>query len=166
MKYITDNSLDLAVIDPRNGRRFSPNLYRWLTARGRQHRARLAGVYTDSKGTLWIGYPGDFGDFIGQKLMSVLCNGAKADSGCWVNLGHLIEITDFWPRYMIDGRCAIDTEHTMFFIGDETRWDVDGDTRQCRWCGNARQVMNRWTDTVERSAWVSAAKIEEHKPAA
>ena len=27
---------------------------------------------------------------------------------------------------MRDGRCAIDTEHTQYFIGDDTRWAVDG----------------------------------------
>lgn len=148
-----NNGLNLDAIAPSNGAKYSPNLYRWLTARGREYRARMVNVYTDENGTLWIGYSDDLNSFIGQKLIAVLCQGVKADSGCWCGLGQLNVVPEFWQSYMRDGRCAIDTEHKMFFMGDETRWKVDGDSRQCLWCGNSSQVLRRWTKTVECSEW-------------
>lgn len=147
---------DLAAIDPANGDRFSTNLYKWLTMRSKKHRGWTSRVYRDEAGTLWIGML-DLGDLIGARLMNVLCYGTKAESGCWVNLRGLVEVTDFWPRYHRDGRCAIDIEHRTSFVGDDSRWRVNGDTRTCCWCGNAVQMLKRWTETVEHSAWVVTA---------
>lgn len=146
------NGLDVRAIDPRNGAKYSPNLYRWLTMRSKKHRAWSSRVYRDADDTLWIGMLDD-GDLIGARLMNVLCYGAKAESCCWVNLRELVEVADFWPRYVAQGRCAIDPEHTLHFVGDDTRWSVSGDTRACLWCGNARQVLVRLTETVERERW-------------
>lgn len=148
----TSNGLDVTAINPANGAKYSPNLYRWLTLRRSAHRAWTSRVYRDADGTLWIGRL-DMGDLIGARLIAVLCNGAKEASACWVNLRHLVEVGDFWPRYVRDGRCAIDTEHTRHFIGDDTRWAVQGDTRDCLWCGMASQVLRRWTETVARQGW-------------
>lgn len=73
------------------------------------------------------------------------------------------ELPDFWTHYYEKGRCAIDPEHKVGFIDDESRWDVameDGkpQERKCQWCGSATQVMKRWTETVpvEREEWQSA----------
>jgi hypothetical protein len=95
----------------------------------------------------------DNGDLIGARLMNVLCYGTKAESACWMNMGSLVEVADFWPRYVADGRCAIDTEHEECFIGDESRWSVNGAVRDCLWCGKARQMLVRWTETVQRQEW-------------
>jgi hypothetical protein len=92
-------------------------------------------------------------DLIGARLMNVLCYGTKAESCCWVNLRGLVEVADFWPRYVRDGRCAIDPEHKGHFVGDDTRWTKDGDTRECLWCGKAQQVLVRWTEAAERQEW-------------
>lgn len=147
----TQNGLDMAAIHPRQGARFSPNLYRWLASRA--ERKSLSLVYRDHSNTLWIGYPDGCGGLIGQRLMNVLCSGPKASSACWINLGRLTEIADFWPRYVRDGRCAIDPEHRIAYVGDDTRWSVDGDTRKCVWCGGVTQVLRRWTETIERQTW-------------
>lgn len=146
------NGLDLAAVNPRNGAKYSPNLYRWLTMRNKKHHAWTSRVYRDETGMLWIGML-DLGDLIGARLMNVLCYGTKAESCCWVSLRGLVEVADFWPRYVAEGRCAIDPEHKASFVGNDGRWTVDGDTRACLWCGKARQALVRWTETVERQQW-------------
>jgi hypothetical protein len=144
--------LDVAAIHPGNGSKYSPNLYKWLTMRSKKHHAWTSLVYRDADGMLYIGMMDD-GDLIGARLMNVLCYGAKAESWCYTKTLDMVEVADFWPRYMRDGRCAIDTEHKRYFVGDDTRWTQDGDTRACLWCGKAQQVMVRWTESVERHEW-------------
>ena len=146
------NGLDVRAVDPRNGAKYSPNLHRWLTMRNKKHHAWTSRVYRDQGGMLWIGML-DLGDLIGARLMNVLCYGTKAESFCYVGMRSLVEVSDFWPRYVADGRCAIDTEHRKSFVGDDTRWTQDGDTRACLWCGKAKQVLVRWTESVERHEW-------------
>lgn len=146
------NGLDVRAVDPRNGAKYSPNLHRWLALRSKKHHAWTSRVYRDETGMLWIGML-DLGDLIGARLMNVLCYGTKAESCCWVNLRGLVEVADFWPRYIRDGRCAIDTEHRAYFVGDDTRWTQDGAARACLWCGKAQQVLVRWTETVEHQQW-------------
>lgn len=148
------NGLDVAAVHPSRGSKYSPNLHKWLTARGRRHRAWTSRVYRDADGALWIGTL-DLGDLFGSRLMEVLCSGTKAQSCCWVGLVGLVEVSDFWLCYVRDGRCAIDAAHQQYFIGDESRWAVIGDTRSCLWCGKAQQVLSRWTDAVQRSEWIN-----------
>jgi hypothetical protein len=152
LEPLQPTELDLRTIDPRKGPKFSPNLYRWLTSRKRKHRAWTSRVYRDADGVMWIGML-DLGDLIGCKLYSVLCNGAQENSACWVNLRGLQEVPDFWAHYMRYGRCAIDIEHTMYFLGDDTRWTHDGDTRHCLWCGTMQRAFTRLTEPEERKEW-------------
>lgn len=152
---------DVRAIRPQAGARYSPNLYQWLTSRKRPHRTSNSRVYQDGRGALWIGFL-DLGDLIGQRLIAVLCRGSSADSACWVNLGPLVEVADFWERYARVGRCAIDTGHSMSFIGDEGRWSGAGDRRMCNWCG-CWQARRRWTETVERERW-EATSTASGKP--
>ena len=91
----------------------------------------------------------------------ILCYGRKSECFCWLSLV-LEEIPDFWERYAAVGRCAIDENHTMSFIGDENRWKQTGDTRVCQWCG-ATQHLDRWTETVEREAWRAAPNTAQEK---
>ncbi len=143
-----ENGLDLAVINPRNGPQFSPNLYRFLKRKG-QAWADACRVYRDADNILRIGLLDD-GWFHGAWLMGVLCYGTLEQ--VWAhppgNLGYLQEITDFWADYMRIGRCAIDPEHIRSFIGDETRWAVHGDERSCLWCGNAHQKLRTRVEEV------------------
>ena len=150
-----DNGLSVEEIHPSRSARYSPNLYRWLTSARRPYRAHLARVYRDTQGLLWIGHL-DERDFIGCKLNAVLCN-SKAESMCFSGLvGQLRELPHFWMSYTAIGRCAIDTEHKVSFLSDESRWEVDGEQRHCLWCRSFTQVLRRWTVTVEKSAWLSA----------
>lgn len=152
---LTPAGLDIRAISPAAGDKFSPNLYKWLTMPRRNHRS--ARVFADRDGVLWIGSVYEPGWFIGARLLNVLCMGRSADSTCIYGLRGLTEVLGFWERYAADGRCAIDTQHEMHFMGDKTRWQTDGDTRRCLWCGNFSQVLKRWTETltVEREAWVT-----------
>lgn len=146
------NGLDVSAIHPRNGAKYSPNLHAWLTKRGKNHRTWTSRVFSDKDGTLWIGML-DLGDLVGARLMQVLCNGAKTETACWVNLGPLRELDGFWERYTAVGRCAIDPAHKMYFVGDDTRWQTAGNHRECLWCGAHVQRLRRWVESVERSAW-------------
>ncbi len=149
---IATNGLDMSAIHPSNGAKYSPNLYKWLNMRSRKHHATMSRVYSDKSGRLWIGMI-DNGDLFGAKLMNVLCCGSKADSACWVGLGELVEVVDFWQHYTKIGRCAIDPTHTVFFVGSNTRWRTNGDTRECLWCCNHSQKLRRWVEKVDKSAW-------------
>jgi len=150
--------LKLDSLKPERGAMFSPNLYAFMTSsrniRGFAPRAR---VFQDRHKDLWIGYFDDTGMFVGARLSRVLCVGAKAEITCPIDLGPLAEVQGFWNRYVEVGRCAIDQDHTMCFIGDGGRWSEagDGKERQCTWCGYRQRLFTEMV-TVERSKWVAA----------
>lgn len=152
------NGLDIEAINPVKDGKYSPNLYRWLKKRDEIHRAWNSRVFRDSKGVLWVGVLDDC-YLIGAKLVGVLCNGTKEQSRAYPQGGNLEEIADFWPRYIRDGRCAIDTDHSMYFMGDEGRWSIDGETRRCLWCGNATQTLRHWQETVDRRRWENVPSL-------
>lgn len=149
------NMLDLSAIHPRRGDKYSPNLHKFMALRSHTLFGRYGRIYRDQDDVLWLGFIHD-GDFIGARLVAVLCNGAKEQTGCYSpsRLG-LNEVADFWQRYQADGRCAIDTAHTMHFIGDESRWEGDEEHRTCKWCGKASQRRERWQELVDRNRWVA-----------
>lgn len=145
------NGLEVKAINPRKGDQYSPNLYKWLTDPKRPYRISESRVYSDASGLRWIGRIDD-GDFIGERLLAVLCSGRQAESKCWLGLGKLTEVECFWACYMERGRCAIDDGHEMNFIGDEGRWQADGEHRTCQWCGQ-RQALAKWVEPVSREQW-------------
>lgn len=150
-QVIIENGLDIKAIAPRRGDKYSPNLYKWLTDPKRRYRASESLVYRDKDGLEWIGrLDGDA--IIGERLIATLCQGRSAFSKFWLGVSGLVEVKDFWQRYTQKGRCAIDTNHEMHFIGDEGRWQQSGDSRTCLWCGH-QQSLIRWTETVERQEW-------------
>lgn len=159
------HKLALEQIHPKGGAKFSPNLYQWM----RKH----AHFYADGAGTphgvwrvkpgmgrdiyhegsLMLGMAGDHGDFLGTRLMSVLCEGAKATNWCLPGLLDRLEpVEDFWDRYVQVGRCAIDPDHSIHYIDD--RWHQNStDKRTCRWCSH-EQNRHLLSEIVEREAWV------------
>lgn len=153
IEAIKNNGLDLRLIKPQRGDKYSKNLHRWLISEDNKHRAWAMQVYRDNDGILWIGML-DGRELIGSKLIAVLCNGAKETTAAWQNID-ATEIPDFWARYVADGRCAIDPAHEMFFINDSARWNVLKDTRSCQWCGKHSQILKRWTEHVQREDWVN-----------
>ena len=152
---IASRPVDLRAIEPRNGPQYSPNLYRWMKSISKDWRD-VARVFTGSDGYLFIGHCFD-DNFCGAKMNTVLCNGVKAMPFSYPASVVSHEIHDFWPEYERIGRCAIDKEHTQYFIGDETRWKVEGETRHCLWCGNHTQHLKRWEEVVQHEKWESAS---------
>jgi hypothetical protein len=152
------NGLDIESVSPRRGAKYSPNLYRWLTSPSNKHRPQTSRIYRDAAGDLWIGML-DMGDLIGSRLIAVLCNGTKERTFCYPGLKGLQEVADFWPRYTQVGRCAIDPGHNASFL--DNRWTVTGDTRNCLWCGGATQYLHRWTEPVQRGAWLTEPARKE-----
>jgi hypothetical protein len=147
---IEHNGLDIEKVSPDKGAKFSPNLYRWL--KGQKSRAWALRVYRCTDNILWIGML-DGRELIGSKLIGVLCNGRKENTAAWQHID-AVEVAEFWERYVAEGRCAIDPDHSMYFRGDDTRWQTLDQTRSCLWCGKATQTFKRWSETVQREGWV------------
>lgn len=145
---IPDPAILVNAISPDRGVRYSPNLYQWLR-KALKRPIPLPGVYRSHDGTLFIGWK-DEEFLIGSRLMGVLCNGASEASMAYP--GRFSPVENFWPEYALIGRCAIDAEHEISFLGGE-RWATSGSSRACLWCGNFNQTLQRWTDSVEREEW-------------
>lgn len=153
MQSSAPNNLVLNSIAPALGAKFSPNLYAYLRSPSHRSLRHFGTVFQDSRGVQWLGFWMS-GDFIGVRLIEVLCNGLRARLGVqMLLLNGLVELENFWERYRTVGRCAIDPEHGLHFAGDDNRWSVKADKRTCVWCGDATQTMRRWTEPVERSEW-------------
>lgn len=153
--------MNIEQINSKHNPKYSKNLYNWLRRRQRERpdfpdeKILLPVFRCEENKILWIGDLEE-GWLHGCRLMSILCNGTKAQAFAYRVEAHMKElhlIPDFWEQYFADGRCAIDREHQMFFIGDESRWKVDGSIRDCLWCGKHRQLLVRWEETVCREKW-------------
>lgn len=158
------NNLDLKAIHPCRGSKYSPNLYKWIMNRYHKHRRAHSMIFVDQKGELWIGSKDSDGWFYGCRLIAVLCNGSKEDSGAYAD-GFRYRYTTldgFWDRYIAYGRCAIDPKHEISFIGDKDRWEYSGDgqTRQCQWCEGVTQRLHTWKETVTKSRWENTRQEE------
>lgn len=155
------------LIDPKLSQSYSPNLHKYVKRFAKEMRDhRFPDVYQDCKkeglfaGCLYIGYmdtqEGPNG-FVGARLNRVLVNGSSVygrERGWFIGLGpdNMTHIADFWDRYLQIGRCAIDTNHTQWFIGDNGRYVMNGDIRTCTWCGakhKRRIEIKTYTKEIE-----------------
>lgn len=67
--------------------------------------------------------------------------------------------SDFWDRYFQLGKCWLDPEHRFYSVRWEARFaDLRPVEQECRWCG-LRQVLERYTVTVERERWVNVPDV-------
>lgn len=147
-RIIGHATLTAKDIAPSKSASFSPNLHRWMRAKAHffQDGGVLQTVYRVKAGTslardigadtLMLGYAEDQTEngFIGVRLMSALCQGAKAQSFYHMGMAPMLEVVEgFWDQYLMVGRCAIDPAHKEGFMGD--RYSVDGGMRTCLWCG-------------------------------
>jgi hypothetical protein len=149
---VKHNGLDVSLINPKNGSKYSPNLFKWLTKRTHRHRAWTSRVFRAECGDLYIGMR-DGELIIGSRLIAVLCNGGGEQSWAYTRLSAAKEITEFWPDYVAIGRCAIDPRHSMHFVNDDSRWSIDGEYRYCLWCKNHSQKQRRWVEQIQRATW-------------
>ncbi|MCA0214780.1 MAG: hypothetical protein LCH79_16575 [Proteobacteria bacterium] len=158
--------LALADIAPSLNPAFSPNLHQWVGKNSHfasdggtldtVWRVRPGAPIEAPAGSLFIGYACDDGYFSGSRLMGVLCNGRKELRWAFLHLAeHLDPVPDFWGNYKRLGRCFIDPDHAISFIGE--RWHEEGDRRTCLWCGHEQQ-QEHWTENVEISRWVNVAR--------
>lgn len=154
---LSRTNLELMSIDPNRGAKYSPNLYAYLKRKAKGPWLQLQRVFKDEQGGLWMGYFDDVGHFNGAKMGRVLTEGGKAETFCYVNLGGLREIEGFWDHYIQDGRCAIDPQHEMYFVGERWRTSEDGNSRSCLWCGKAHQFKHDivTTKVVHSTEWRS-----------
>lgn len=159
--YSLPNGLDVASISPHLGFKYSPNLHAFLVKHASQ--GRLARVFADKSGIDYLGFIDDTDQLIGARLSQVLSLGRKATLGSYYTGGNWTERPSFWAEYLVDGRCAIDREHVVPYIGSDTRWRTDGDCRSCIWCNKVTQKLRRWTETkvVEHEAWENQCAVVE-----
>lgn len=141
--------MDASKIHPKLKPSYSPNLHKFVRRWNFRRKGLIQPeVWADhSDGSLWIGYQdsdklndGKTSGFIGSRLVSALCVGAKAEI-FWhtkLGIGNMTNIPDFWERYIQIGRCAIDTKHEEFFINSDERYILNRNIRTCTWCGTRR----------------------------
>ncbi len=146
-------------LDPK----YSPNFYRFLTSRKRRLFAAYSTGYRHEDGSIWFGHidPDSQTWFTGCQIMRIFCVGAGAEIFAHVGLAkHLTPIPDFWELYREKGRCAIDPEHKISFVGDEaSRYAYQGDVRTCRNCG-AKHRRVRHEEVVVSETWASLDAAE------
>lgn len=149
---------------------YSPNLHKFL----KTWISRLPDYYapqvwrTNDVGTLMIGRhyqddPVETASFSGLMLYRVLGVGAKAfnEKACFMHLTPkaMTELPNFWERYLEIGRCAIDGDHTTHFMQSEGRYQLEGNTRTCTWCGakHTRHVETKtYTKEIEHFEPIAA----------
>lgn len=163
-RIIGHPTLRAADIAPNKAASFSPNLHKYLSARGVFFRdgGLLHAVYAvkpDTKAAKWFGAGtlllGFIDDefFTGSRLIAVLCNGSKADRAAYPGVTDGLELVEgFWDRYLELGRCAIDPSHQEHFLGN--RFQIHGDTRTCLWC-NHRQRKVLTPRIVHDTTWIT-----------
>jgi hypothetical protein len=149
-------NVSIGLIGPRNGGRFSPNLYKWIKSHSNHE---MLDVYKSDDSTLYIGYEPEGGFFTGSKLIEVLCQGKSASSWAFAmsSIGPLNIGEGFWDEYERIGRCAIDTNHDMNFVSSDGRWSIVGKTRYCMWCRECTQTLREWQEMVDRSEWINSS---------
>lgn len=145
--------IDLERFNPKRGGKYSPNLYAFLAHPRQANFTPLARLWLDGEGRQWLGFFLDAHSFVGARLSMVLGEGRKQGRGCFETLGPLREVEDFWAQYAVDGRCAIDRQHRIAFIGDDTRWSQQARLRTCLWCHKVTQRLVRTVETVTHERW-------------
>lgn len=157
--------MNIKSIDPKYGDKYSPNIFKWIngTTKTRPLFYLVANLvaYQDDWGSIYIGYKSpheaDKNWISGLPLGQVLCSGYLKSR--WqlfaIKTAGMTQIKNFWEDYIKDGRCAIDKEHARGFIGDETRWITNGNTRACQWCGKAEQKLVKRKEVIIHEDWVS-----------
>jgi hypothetical protein len=156
-------TINLSAINPKKHPKYSRNLYEWLSHPDRRKSRRFKDikVYRDSNDLLWIGCvtPALIGCSLMAMLNSVLCNGSKEKWGWRTGVG-MVEVEGFWQEYEAIGRCAIDRDHEIAFVGGDTRWLQDGNTRHCQWCGQVTQRLHTWTEVVTKDVWRNVERVD------
>lgn len=111
----------------------------------------------------------DDGYLNGAKLNEVLARGSSAKTWAFPLSsfdGDVVELAHFWEDYLKHGRCAIDVEHSTYFVSSDDRYEHshDGDERICNWCGLVQSRKIRQTiKVVEHETWHSKEALANAK---
>ncbi len=151
-------TFELALINPKNGSKFSPNLFKWLKHEKQQHFIDQIQAHVGESNNIFLGFKCDNG-FIGARLNQILCGGSKASRFFYTSPENFKLLPGFVAEYHRIGRCAIDVDHSVHFIGHETRWKEKGNTRRCLWCGECTQTKNEWIESIRKSYWVNVGGL-------
>lgn len=137
----------LKAIDPKNGAKFSPNLYKWVKKFA--NRFPDIKVYRDDLERYWIGEMTDDG-FTGNRLFRAMIDGKKENFWWPKAQEELTEIKDFWKNYLNVGRCASDSGHNTYFASVPDRWKtIDKNNRECIWCGQKQKRIKKRVSRTE-----------------
>jgi hypothetical protein len=145
---ITQKFLD--KINPRIHTKYSQNLYRWL--KEFENKNLDIKVFKTKENDLLIGEMIDKNWLHGTLITQVLCIG-KTTQRYASNQQNITEIKNFWTQYLKIGRCAIDTEHTTAFNGEEHRWETKETRRYCVWCNNHTQTLKTKVVRTVTKVW-------------
>ena len=149
-------------INPKNGHKFSPNLWKWMKKNRKRFFNLKVYLYSEEEINphLYIGEMSESDTCLsGAKLAAVITRGSRQEVYCmpW-GRSCFKQVPDFWEKYISIGRCAIDPAHFWTFANEKEapRWSVseDGKSRQCLWCG-LEQVLEKYVYTENRTRWVA-----------
>jgi hypothetical protein len=135
--------------------KYSHNFREWLRKQSRRGRSLEGYEVVRSTGELkrrYIGFRLDDGAFIGSALNTVLAQGGRAETGCWVGSRDWNPIRRFWDDYYRIGVCATDTDHYFY----SERWDTNNRKRICKYCGKV-QVLRKKRKVVLSEVWENLA---------
>ena len=120
-------------VSPLKDDKFSPNLHKWL-----KKNFGWSSYYPevwDTGTSLWVGRKESDSCFVGNTIVRILCGGINAQKyylikeNKWKNAKNITN--KFWADYKLNGRCAIDKEHSVSYIDDQYRWEIKGKDRTC-----------------------------------
>lgn len=74
--------------------------------------------------------------YVGRYLGSILTkNNKDLYAYSWLNDNDLEDVTDlFFDTYEKIGRCIFDINHNLLLAHEDSRYNINGDTRKCNWC--------------------------------
>lgn len=145
--YQQPNQLDVAFIKAplKHGSKYSPMLHRFLSLARNRRTLTHGYVFEPTPNEFWLGWINDCGAMIGVRLSQAMSN-RNTEAMYYAQTETRKDwstcvVPDFWAKYVEIGRCAMDPEHGIAYIGDETRWEVVEDQRSCVWCQNCKQKL-------------------------
>jgi hypothetical protein len=149
----------IAAVSHKVGEKYSPNLHAWLVRESNQRLPPLTTALGPSpldgkRNWLMVGWRDEQGWFMGTAIRRILCDGLKTESYAYAPEQVSEGGEWFIAEYLRDGRCTLDRDHSTHFLNAKDRYHIEADYRTCNWCGE-RHSLRRWSETVDRSEWVS-----------
>ena len=143
-------SIDLSTISAATDKeKYSRNFWRWMKKNKAHHATVMFSRWNLIDGALdierdesktqmgniiilpYISYSKEQ-SVTGTKLVQILTHGAKATVWAYPPNKEEYQPLDSWmDSYIKHGKCWLDPEHSFY----DERWNVQGNHRECKWCG-------------------------------